>query len=87
MGEVEIPTYRDLTFPTLVAVERLGSSAAIAELEEEVPKIAGVTDEQMGVQFTAESTMAGGSKVINRLHWARTYLKKIGALDNSTRGV
>ena len=26
-------------------------------------------------------------KVVNRLHWARTYLKKIGALENSNRGV
>ena len=28
-----------------------------------------------------------GSKVLHRLAWARTYLKKIGAADNSTRGV
>ena len=74
-------------YPTLVAVERLGGSAAISELEEEVPKIAGVTTEQMSVEFPPESTMAGESKIINRLHWARTYLKKVGALNNSTRGV
>lgn len=87
MSDVEIPTYRDLMLPTLIAVEQLGGSAAIAELEEEVPKVAGVTEEQMAVEFPSDSTMAGESKVINRLHWARSYLKKIGALDNSTRGV
>jgi restriction system protein len=87
MTDVEIPTYRDLMYPTLVAVEKLGGSAAISELEEEVPKIAGVTDGQMAVVFPDPSPLAGTSKVINRLHWARSYLKKIGALNNSTRGV
>lgn len=84
---IEIPTYRDLMLPTLMAVEKLRGSAAVAELEEEVPKIAGLTDEQLAVEFGPESSQQGLSKVINRLHWARTYLKKIGALDNSKRGV
>ena len=33
----DIATYCDLMYPTLVAVQRLGRSAAIAELEEVVP--------------------------------------------------
>jgi len=85
--QIDLPTYRDLMYPTLVAVDRLGGSAAIAELEEAVPAIAGVTDEQLAVEFPATSALQGQSKVINRLHWARTYLKKIGALENSERGV
>lgn len=52
-----------------------------------MPKLAGVTAEQMAVEFPPESTLAGESKIINRLHWARSYLKKIGALNNSARGV
>jgi restriction system protein len=87
MPEVEIPTYRDLMHPTLVAVRQLGGSAAISELEEAVPEIAGVTDDQLAVEFPEDSSLQGESKVVNRLHWARTYLKKIGALDNSVRGV
>jgi len=87
VADVAIPTYRDLMHPTLIAVQQLGGSAAVAELEEVVPKVADVTDEQLAVEYPEESTMQGVSKVINRLHWARTYLKKIGALDNSTRGV
>ncbi len=84
---MEIPTYRDLMYPTLVAITKLGGSAAIAELEETVPGVAGVTDAQLAVEYPAGSSMESQSKVINRLHWARTYLKKIGALDNSVRGV
>ena len=87
MSNIEIPTYQDLMYPTLVAIDALGGSAAIAELEEEVPKLASVTDEQLAVEYPAGSASEGVSKVINRLHWARTYLKKIGALDNSTRGI
>ncbi len=34
MTEASIPTYRDLMFPTLVAIQELGGSAAIAELNE-----------------------------------------------------
>jgi restriction system protein len=74
-------------YPTLVAIDKLGGSAAIAELEEEVPKVAGVTDDQLAVEFPPGSNGEGRSKVIDRLHWARSYLKKIGALTNSGRGV
>ena len=45
-----------------------------------------MTDEQMAVEFPPESRTEG-SKILNRLHWARSYLKKIGALHNSARGV
>ena len=83
MTDIELPTYRDLMLPTLVAVDRLGGSAAIPEIEELVPEIAGISDEQLGVEFPEGSTQQGNSKVVHRLYWARTYLKKIGALNNS----
>jgi len=87
MDQIEIPTYRDLMYPTLVAVRQLGGSAAISELEELVPDIAEVSDQQLAVEYPEESVQAGQSKILNRLHWARTYLKKIGALNNSQRGI
>ena len=87
VAEPEIPTYRDLMYPTLVAITNLGGSGAIAELEEEVPRVAGVTDEQLAVEFPPGSNGEGHSKVIDRLHWARSSLKKIDALTNSRRGV
>ena len=51
MNDVSIPTYRDLMYPTLVAVKQLGGSASISELEETVPQIATVSDEQLAVEY------------------------------------
>jgi restriction system protein len=87
MNDVDIPTYRDLMYPTLIAVRDLGGSAANAELEEAVPEVANISDEQLAVEYPEDSAQHGESKVVNRLHWARSYLKKIGALENSVRGV
>ncbi len=52
-----------------------------------MPQIYGVTEAQFAVVYPPGSRQEGLSKVIHRIHWARTYLKKIGALNNSIRGV
>lgn len=85
--DVPIPTYRDLMLPTLVAVQQLGGSASIAELEELVPEIAEITEAQMDVVYPETAAMPGRSKVVSRMHWTRVYLKKMGTLTNSVRGV
>lgn len=85
MVDTPIPTYPDLMYPTLIAVQQLGGSAAIAELDEAVLEVAAVTEEQLAVEYPPEAS-SSGSKVVHRLHWARTYLKAIGALENSERG-
>ena len=74
-------------YPTLVAVRNLGGSATKSELLERVPEIAGVTDEQLAVLFPESSRHQGESKVLYRIPWACTHLKRIDALDNSQRGV
>ncbi len=86
MSDVPIPTYRDFMYPTLNAVQNLGGSAAISELDDLVLSDAAVTEEQLAVEYP-EDASSSGSKVVHRLRWARTYLKAIGALDNSTRGI
>jgi restriction system protein len=86
MNDVAIPTYRDLMYPTLIAIRDLGGSAAVAEVDETAIGVAGITDEQLAVEYPPEASSTG-SKVVHRLHWARTYLKAIGAIDNSERGV
>lgn len=87
MNDPPIPTYQDLMYPTLVGIRQLGGSASNAELEDVVPVLAGVTEEQMAVVFEEPSNGAGTSKVLNRLHWARTYLRRSGAIESSKRGV
>ncbi len=87
MAEVEVPTYRDLMYPTLVALRELGGSASNSEIEETVPAVAGLTQQQMAVEFPAGTSHEGKSKVLYQLSWSRTYLRAIGALENSERRV
>jgi restriction system protein len=55
----------------------------IEEMADEIPAVMKLTDEQRAV----EHGKGGRSEVEYRLAWARTYLKKAGALENSARGV
>ena len=87
MTEIDIPTQWALMYPTLVAIQQLGGSATKSELEEEVPRIANISDEQLAVTFPEGFNSAGKSKVLTEMSWARTNLKGIGAADNSKRGV
>ena len=87
MTDTKIPTHRDLLYATLEAVRKLGGSATKSELLEKVPEIAGVTAEQLAVAFPEGSQHEGKSKVLYRIPWACTYLKRVGALNNSRRGV
>lgn len=81
MSGVSVPEHIDLMYPTLVAIAQLGGSAKNGQLEENVPRIADITYEQMTVTYRA------GIKVFYNMGWARTYLKKAGAIDNPARGV
>ena len=87
MTDIRIPSHIDLMYPTLVAVRNLGGSATKSELIDRVPEIAGVTDEQLAVLFPKGSRHQGESKILYRIPWVCTHLKRIDALDNSQRGV
>jgi restriction system protein len=77
-----IPKYDDLFNPLLQAVRNLGGSASIAEQEDEVATILKLTDTEI-----SEIHRGNRTKLSYRLAWARNYLKRYGALDNSSRGV
>ncbi len=77
-----VPRYHGLFNPTLQAIKKLGGSASIAELEEEVIRILNLTDAEVAEPHDERRT-----KLEYRLAWARTYLKAFGLLDNSERGV
>ena len=82
-GDVAIPKYDDLLWPTLVALDRLGGSGAINEIIDKIVEIEGFTEEQQSVLHGDGPT----TEIAYRAAWARTYLKKVGAVNNSTRGV
>jgi restriction system protein len=74
--------YDDLFNPTLTALQNLGGSGSVPEMEEQVATILKLTDEQIN-----EIHRGNTSKFTYRLAWARNYLKRYRLLENSSRGV
>ena len=85
MTEINLPQTKKLMYPTLKVIRDHGGSATKSEILEAVPKVCKLTEEQLSVKHSAAS--GGESIVHNRIGWALTNLKKIGAADNSKRGV
>lgn len=82
MKELFTLKYDDLFNPTLKALENLGGSGSVPEIEEQVATVLNLTDKQ-----TNEIHRGNTSKFTYRLAWARNYLKRFGLLENSSRGV
>jgi restriction system protein len=83
MTVVQIPTYEDLLWPTLKALENKGGSASNQELSEEIASYLELSDDVLDVLHNDGPL----SKVEYRGAWARTHLKFIGAIDNTSRAV
>lgn len=81
--DVYVPQYDKLLWPTLVALDQLGGSGTINEIVDKIVEIEGFSEEQQSVPHGDGPT----SEIAYRAAWARTYLKKVGAINNSSRGV
>jgi restriction system protein len=79
---VAVPKYYELFNPLLSALSDLGGSGSISELEEKVAENMRLPDEDVNQIHKGNRT-----KFSYNLAWARTYLKRYGLLDNSSRGV
>lgn len=82
---MEIPAYDQLMLPLFEALKDLGGSASIAEIDEYVGERSGLPSELLDLPHNAEKS--NQTEFQYRLAWARTYLKKAGLIDNSSRGV
>src|SRR5215470_9623718 len=78
-----VPSYHELLWPALQAMGELGGSASIGEIAETVIRREGYTDAQQAVLHNDGPE----TEIGYRLAWARTYLKGMGLLTNSVRGV
>ena len=85
MPEVTIPPYDELMNPVIEALRSLGGSGTVEEINSEASEIADLSHEQLQVLHNPDK--GGQTEVEYRLAWARTYLKKYGVLENSSRGV
>jgi restriction system protein len=77
------PTFDELMWPTLQALRAMGGSATNEELVNKIIELEKVPAEIQAIQHTDHRQ----SKLNYNLAWAKTYLKKVGAIDNSSRGV
>ncbi|ORB32031.1 restriction endonuclease [Mycolicibacterium parafortuitum] len=78
-----VPPYTDMLWPTLQAAKALGGSASIAELDAAVIEAEQFSSDQQDVLHGDGPQ----TEIQYRLAWARTYLKGMGLLTNSKRGV
>lgn len=72
-----------MLWPALEAVRALGGSGRIEEINEKAIELGRFSEEQQAVIHGAGPR----TELEYRLAWARTLLKWMGAIDNSTRGV
>lgn len=79
-----LPTFDELLIPTLQALLDLGGSGTIEEINGKVYEITKISNDVLQIPHGDNGTV---SEVDYRLAWSRTYLKKYGLLENSSRGV
>ena len=80
-----MPTFDSLMNPLLDALFALGGSGSIDEIYEKVLEVENIGEEISSIPHNSERS--NQTEVAYRLAWARTYLKKYGFLENSSRGV
>ena len=83
MTEKQLPVYQDLLWPTLRALEERGGSASVQELSEQVASDLELPDKILDVPHKDGPR----SEVDYRAAWARTHLKYIGAINNTSKGI
>ncbi len=81
----KVPTFDQLMNPLITALRDLGGSGSIDEIYERVIQNLKLSEDILSVLHDPEAS--NQTEVHYRLAWARTYLKKYGALTNSTRGI
>jgi restriction system protein len=69
--------------PTLAALDKIGGSASLNEINDAVIELIGLPSEALDVWYDS----GAGAVVPDRLSWARSYLKTAGYLASGGRGI
>jgi restriction system protein len=81
----DLPSFDELIIPTVKALKALGGSGSIEEINNKVYEVAKISDDILQIPHgDVDGTI---SEIDYRLAWSRTYLKKFGLLENSSRGI
>lgn len=78
-----VPTYDELMWPTLKALKALGGSASNDEILDKIIELEAYSEEVQNFPHPNKPI----TQLDYRCAWARTYLKKVGAITNSAKGV
>lgn len=81
----QVPRYFELMQPVIQTLKELGGSGSIEEIDEQVVQLLGLPEVVASQPHNPEKSSA--TELQYRLAWARTYLKKYGLIENSSRGV
>jgi len=78
-----LPDLAGMMLAVIRALKVMGGSASIQELDEQVVEMEGISEDEQSL------VMSNGQyrRLNYYLSWARTYLKRGGAVENSSRGV
>lgn len=83
MSNAELPTKHELAWPTLKVLEDLGGSASIKQITRELAEFLSLPDESRNLLHGRGPY----TELEYRAAWARTYLKKLGAVENPSRAI
>ncbi len=81
----KLPSFDGLMIPLVSALNELGGSGSIEEIYSKVIEIAKFSENILNQLHDPEKSSQ--TEIGYRLAWARTYLKKFGFLENSSRGI
>lgn len=81
----QLPTFDQLIIPLLKALKTLGGSGSIEEMYDKVVELEKFPDDVISQAHDPEKS--NQTEIAYRLAWARTYLRKYGLLENSSRGI
>lgn len=77
--------YDDLMNPLIQALKLLGGSGTNEEINNKIAEIVNIPGEQLEVLHNPDK--GGMTEIEYRLMWTRTYLKRYGIIENSSRGI
>ena len=81
------PHRQTLMEAALKALAKLGSSATVEELMREVISLLRIPDDLVELKHITRSGEVARTHLDYELAWARTYLKQLGFVENSKRGI
>lgn len=80
----QLPRYTDLIIPTFSALKSLGGSGKNNEILDQIIIDLKIPEELVDISHKGSETK---TELSYQADWARTYLRKYGVIENSSRGV